>query len=143
MSFVVDASVCLAWLIEAERSPATQALLPRLEAEGATAPSLWLFEVPNALLVAQRRGRFSTDSLRVLLEDLEGLEVAIDDQSDRAAFGSTLDLASRHNLTVYDAAYLELARRRALPLATLDVRLRRAAQAEAVVQLPATVPAAS
>jgi predicted nucleic acid-binding protein len=87
---------------------------------------LWRLEVGNSLTVAVRRGRIDVDFRRAALADLALLDIAIDQSTDSDAWGETL-LADRFRLTLYDAAYLELARRRVLPLATLDGALCSAA----------------
>lgn len=136
MSCVLDASVALAWCFADERTDRLIGLVRRVGAEGAVAPSLWRFEVANGLLMASRRGRMTTAELSASLRDQFTLPVEIDDGLDPAAWGSMLDLAQRFRLTAYDAAYLELALRRSLPLATLDAGLARAAQANAVPLVP-------
>ena len=92
-------------------------------------PALWRLEVANSLTVAVRRGRIDADFRRAALVDLALLDITTDDQTGVQAWGETLNMADRFQLTVYDAAYLELAERRTLPLATLDAELRAAAKA--------------
>jgi predicted nucleic acid-binding protein len=96
--------------------------------EGAVVPALWRLEIANSLTVAVRRGRIDANFRRAALADLALLDIAIDDQTDVHAWGETLRVARIFKLTVYDAAYLELAQRRNLPLATLDGDLRAAAK---------------
>jgi predicted nucleic acid-binding protein len=133
MAFVVDASVSLAWLFEDEVSEQTDDLLDRLRDERALVPSLWTYEIANALTVAQRRSRITEAQARVLVETLQSLPI---DRADSAPAGVLLALASKHRLSAYDAAYLELAERTGLALATLDDRLRAAAEAAGVQLLP-------
>jgi len=102
---------------------------------GAWAPGLWKLEVANILEMGARRGRHDAAFRNSTLADLALLPISIDTETDRQAWGATLQLSERHRLTLYDAAYLELALRRGLPLASLDAELRRAAQAEGVVVL--------
>ena len=97
--------------------------------ESALAPSLWWFEMRNALIQGERRGRFTETRSARFLRFISRLAITLDRAPDE---GRVLALARRHRLTVYDAAYLELAVREALPLATLDAELAAAAQAEQV-----------
>ena len=126
-AFVLDASVALAWCFADETTPATDAVLDRLTSEEAAAPVLWRLEVANALAMAERRGRLSAAGLTRSVALLQQLAVVIDDEASERAFRELLDLARSEQLTVYDAAYLELALRLGLPLATTDARLRGAA----------------
>ena len=112
------------------------ALLDRVEAGGAVAPQLWPLEASNALLVAERRRRISADDRAGLLRFLADLPIAIDPQTAAQAWAGTTALAQRHDLTAYDAAYLELAIRLDLPLATRDRALARAANVLRVEVLP-------
>ena len=131
MSLVIDSSMTLAWYFEDERTAASIAVLDRV-AEGAMVPALWRLEVLNGLQVAVRRGRISIAYRDASLTDLSSLVIAIDPGTNHQAWSATLQLCDRFGLTPYDAAYLELAQRRRLPLATLDGELVRAAQAENV-----------
>ncbi|HEY4344463.1 MAG TPA: type II toxin-antitoxin system VapC family toxin [Parvibaculum sp.] len=129
MAAVLDASIVGCWLLPAEMhatADRTRALL--LPARGSV-PRLWWFEVRNLLLVAERRSRIDLSQMRAGLALLDEIPVDVDHAPDSEAM---LDLARKHRLTVYDAAYLELARRKALPLATLDAALIAAANAEQV-----------
>jgi predicted nucleic acid-binding protein len=125
-AFVLDASIALAWCFADEATPATDALLSRLADEDAIAPALWRLEVANALTMAERRGRLSVAGLTRSVNLLQRLAVAIDVDGPDRAFRELLDLARSERLTVYDAAYLELALRLGLPLATKDAKLRKA-----------------
>lgn len=127
MSLVLDASVAIAWCMEAERTPAVLALLHQVTEQGAEAPQLWPLEVTNILVMAARRGRIPAERVDGLLGFLRDLPVTLDDATATQAWGSAALLAERHRLSVYDAAYLELALRRDLPLATLDAALQKAA----------------
>ena len=129
MSLVIDSSITLAWFFADERSPAADAVLEQVAESGAVAPSLWRLEVANALQMAVRRKRINTAFRNASLADLRAIEVEIDPETDRQAWAATLKLAERRRLTLYDAAYLELAQRLALPLASLDRELRAAARA--------------
>jgi predicted nucleic acid-binding protein len=132
LSFVLDNSVALAWCFEDEQTPAISALLDRLVETGASAPMLWPLEALNGLLVAERRRRIDATARAEFAAFLRELPIRIDAQTVDQAWGATATLAEQFGLTVYDAAYLELAQRRQLPLATLDQDLRRAASAVAV-----------
>ncbi len=123
--FVVDASMTLAWCFDDEASAETEAVLRRLLLEGAIAPAHWSLEVGNGLRFGERRGRIDKAKLAVaesLLTDLFVDVVAIDIPTMLRA----VDVARRHDLTVYDAAYLDLAARRGLGLATIDEQLATA-----------------
>lgn len=125
--FVLDASVTLAWCFADEASEAADALLARVERDGAVVPGLWPFEIANVLLAAERRRRLTAANADRFVDLLAALPIVIDDETISRALGDTIELARRHKLTAYDAAYLELARRRRLPLATRDAELRNAA----------------
>ena len=127
MSFVVDTSVAIAWCIRDEVTRFTQAVLQLLRSTEAVVPLLWRFETANALLVAERRQRLTAAQTMRALERLSDLAITVDEGSLAAAWAATLALARAQGLTVYDAAYLELAARLGLPLATQDTRLRAAA----------------
>lgn len=130
MSIVLDSSATMAGIYADEISPAIQRVLELVAEEGAWVPSLWPLEVANILEMGVRRGRHNAAFRDATLGDLQLLPIHIDPESERQTWGATLKLAERHGLTLYDAAYLELAKRRVLPLATLDRDLRRAAEAE-------------
>lgn len=121
MSFVPDASVTLPWCFEDERTPFTESLLNRIRArERAVVPSHWPAEVLNSLVQAKKRGRVPEESLQRFLWDLSSFDILIDCERSLAAWQRIRNLAEAHRLTAYDAAYLELAQRTGLPLATLD-----------------------
>lgn len=126
MSLVLDSSVTLAWLYSDELAPATQQVFNRVTAAGAWVPSLWRLEVANSLQTGVRRGRISAEFRDAALIDLALLNIVSDPDTDTFAWSATLRLAERCGLTLYDAAYLELAQRLNLPLATLDQELRTA-----------------
>ena len=132
MSLVLDSSVTLAWCFDDERTDATDALLERVVESGAEAPALWPLEILNALSMAERRGRIDADRRIRLAGFLHDLPVNLDADTAGQAWVATSRLAARHRLTLYDAAYLELAQRLKLPLATLDADLRAAADALSV-----------
>jgi predicted nucleic acid-binding protein len=107
-------------------------LLSRLARERALVPSLWLYEVANTLANAVRRGRLRNDQCASRLALILDLPVDVEAQESGGHSASILNLSLKHGLTAYDAAYLELAVRRDLPLATLDDPLADAARAEGV-----------
>ncbi len=135
MSLVLDSSMAVAFTIEDERTAAVFALMSRVSDEGGMVPSLWRLEVANALQVAVRRKRITPEVREGNLSDLRALPIEIDRETDAQAWSSTLRLADQHGLTVYDAAYLELAVRRGLPLASLDQDLCLAAAKAGVAVL--------
>lgn len=128
MSVVVDSSVTLAWFFDDERTNFTDSVLREIAESGACVPTLWRLEVANALQMAVRRHRIDAAYRDSTIAGLRSLPIVTDPDTDRHAWGSTLILAERCQLTLYDAAYLELAQRFALPLATLDQQLRKAAK---------------
>lgn len=128
MSIVVDASMTIAWLFRDERTDTPQAVLRRVAREGGMVPSLWRLEVANVLRNAVRRRRCGEGYATRCLERLARLRIAIDPQTDAHAWGTTRQLSIRHDLTLYDAAYLELAIRRNEPLASADAALIAAAR---------------
>lgn len=135
MSVVIDSSATLAWVYSDETTGAIGEVFARLNERGAWVPALWKLDVANVLEMGVRRGRHDAAFRDATLADLAILRITVDPETDRQAWGATLRLAERHKLTTYDAAYLELAQRRGLPLATLDSELRAAARAEGVILL--------
>jgi predicted nucleic acid-binding protein len=133
---VVDASVALAWCFKDEAAPATDALVTLVHRDGATVPGHWLLEVTNALLVAERRGRIAPIDVTSHLQTIEALGVQVDSETNRHVAGRILVLARADGLSIYDAAYLELAQRLAVPLATLDGDLAKAARRAGVPVRP-------
>ena len=129
---VLDNSVVLCWCLADEVDPLAHRALQLTIEQGAVAPRIWWYELWNALLVNERRGRLEEADTRTTLLDLGQMRIELDaDHDDR----NVLDLARRHNLTAYDAAYLEVSSRLRLPLATLDRRLQAAAAAEGTALL--------
>jgi predicted nucleic acid-binding protein len=122
--YVLDCSATLPWLFEDEATEKTDRLLNRMqESSTAWVPSLWHLELGNALLVCQRRKRLDTAGMEAFLSAVSALDIQVDGETMGRAWNKTLTLASQYNLSLYDAAYLELALRRGLPLATLDTQL--------------------
>jgi predicted nucleic acid-binding protein len=132
MSLVLDSSVALAWVYADETTDVVLQLFDTVMIHGAWVPGLWRWEVANVLQSNVRRKRHAADFRDEALSSLAMLPVKVDAEADRQAWTDTLHLAERHRLTVYDAAYLEIASRRKIPLATLDQDMRRAAKTEKV-----------
>ncbi len=126
--FVLDCSVAMAWCFEDETTPYSDAVLQDFEDADAVVPSIWPLEMANVLLVAERRKRISKAQSRRFIELLQTLPIAVDDVSVARAWDGVLSLAREQQLSAYDAAYLELAMREGLPIATLDNALRKAAK---------------
>ena len=124
MSLVIDNSVFLAWCMGDEDHPEATGAMRHVANHGGVAPRIWWYELRNALLVNERRGRISPQQVRDTLADSRALGIELDNEHDESLM---LDLARRHELTVYDAAYMEVALRRSATLATLDRRLRATA----------------
>jgi len=135
VSLVLDASFALSWYFEDERTPVADALLDRVADQGATVPGLWRLEIANGLRTAIRHNRIDHGFRDRAIAQLARLPIAVDPDTDRYAWTTTLQLADRFVLTPYDAAYVELAQRLVLPLATLDDPLRAAATALGVAPL--------
>lgn len=133
--FVVDASVALAWCFADEASPAADAALGRLEREDAIAPAIWPLEVANGLRTAERRARLDLVEVPRIRELLLSLPVQVEPVALTEALGEITVVARRLELTAYDAAYVQLAARRGLPLATIDERLKAAATVVGVALL--------
>ena len=136
MPFVVDSSVALAWLLPDEHATAVDALADRLATGRAVAPALWLLEIGNALLTARRRNRLADRDVLRLTEAVAALPIDIDVEPVHRSLPAVMAIAGELRLTSYDAAYVELARRRGLPLATLDARLAAAARKVGLAVLP-------
>lgn len=134
MSIVIDASITMPWYFQDEITSESEAAFDRVVAEGAIVPGHWKLEVANAFRTALRRRRIDRAYRNESLKDLAGLMVEIDPFTADQAWGTTLEFADRFDLTPYDAAYLELAMRHNLPLATLDKQLRAAAMLAGVEQ---------
>jgi predicted nucleic acid-binding protein len=135
VTLVLDSSISLAWCFHDEQTPEINSILLSAASQGAHAPILWRFEVANGLVVAQRRKRIQADLRKLLLARLMSLDLELDADGDGRIWSTTVELADLYGLTVYDAAYLELAQRRRVPLATLDAALARAAKAAGVETL--------
>ena len=126
--FVLDNSIVMAWSFEDESNDYADAVLDRLATTRAVVPGLWPLEVANALLMGERRMRSTEAETIKWTGMLVSLPIVIDGETNAHAWSDTLNLARGHNLTAYDAAYLELAIRLGLPLATIDAKLKVAAE---------------
>jgi predicted nucleic acid-binding protein len=135
MSLVLDASLTLAWFFKDERTPGADAVLTEVTENGAVVPALWRLEVANALQMAVRRKRIDAAFRDSALTQLSRLSISADPDTDACAWTVILQLADRFQLTLYHAAYLELAVRGQLPLATLDRDFREASAALGIALL--------
>ncbi len=123
----MDASIGFAWVYQGQATPETDHLLNEVAAGAMViVPALWFFEMSNVLLMAQRRRRLTAAQRKAAMEKLTALQLTVDEEGTRIAFGKTSELAEKYGLTIYDATYLELALRRSLPLASRDEALRNA-----------------
>ncbi|MBI5121480.1 MAG: type II toxin-antitoxin system VapC family toxin [Rhodospirillales bacterium] len=127
MTFVIDASICAAWCFPDEKSETADQAFDRLLQEHAVGPALWWFEIRNILVMGERRQRISAASADEFLSDLEKLPIHIDLEPQSQ---HVMALSKKHRLSVYDAAYLELALRLQTPLVTLDEALHTAVRQE-------------
>ena len=125
--FILDCSVAVAWCIDDEAPPESDALLDRARDEGAVVPQLWPLELGNVLLQASKRGRLSAKDVTARLDLIGELPIRIDEETAARGLREVIALARTENLTTYDATYLELAMRCGLPLASKDSALRKAA----------------
>jgi predicted nucleic acid-binding protein len=135
VSLVLDSSATLAWIYAEEPTASIRKVFVALQENGAWVPGHWPLEVANVLEMGVRRRRHDAAFRDAALADLALLPVSLDPHTSRQAWGITLRLAEHHRLSLYDAAYLELAKRMHLPLATLDNDLSRAAGTEGVIVL--------
>ena len=133
-TFVLDVSVTMAWFFTDETDAYAEAVEDSLAHAGAIVPTLWPLEVANTLVVGERRKRSTEAQAATWLSYVRALPITLDDETATRAWGDTLNLARTHQLSAYDAAYLELAMRDGLPLATLDERLAKAAGAVGVAK---------
>ena len=133
MSFILDASVTLCWCFENQANDYSEAIFGMLAGgEEAIAPFIWPIEVANVLVRAEKRKSLNLAQVTGFLEELCAWPIQVDSLGVDRAFQQILSTARYYNLTTYDAAYLELAVRQGLPLATLDDNLRKAADAAGV-----------
>jgi predicted nucleic acid-binding protein len=128
-AFVLDGSVTMAWGFEDEADEYAEAILDRMPESHANVPSLWPLEVANSLLIGESRGRVTAADSARFISILRAFPIAVDSETVARAWADTMHLARAHNLSSYDASYLELAIRLGLPLAVLDGKLKLAARA--------------
>ncbi len=128
MAWVMDASLALAWALPDERSTVADEFFRRTEAEEIRVPAIFWYEVSNSIAVSSKRGRLTSADARRLLEMLSELPLGTDARAGQPSLVPLAAAARAHDLSAYDAAYLDLAARRGLGLATLDERLAAAAR---------------
>ena len=131
-SIVLDNSVVVSWCLADEHEALAEHAIRRAASGGAVAPGIWWYELRNALAMGERRGRLSAAQVARALSAVGRLNIALDWDHDERTI---LDLVRRNRLSAYDAAYLEVAMRRGLPLASLDRRLREAARTNGIALL--------
>jgi len=129
MSLVIDSSSALAWIYADEINPASRRILETVIDSGAWVPNIWPLEIGNSLHAAMVHGRIDRNFRDAALADLQLMDIKVDDETSKYAWSTSLHLAEKFKLTLYDACYLELAQRKNLPLASLDRELRLAAKA--------------
>jgi predicted nucleic acid-binding protein len=131
--FVLDASIVLTWCFPDEEAQKAETISEKIAlGDKPTVPAFWRHEVLNALLVGEKRKRLTNELIQTFIKDLEQLSAEIDTPGAENVFRATQDLCRKHGLTAYDAAYLELAMRHGIMLATADGALERAARAEGI-----------
>jgi predicted nucleic acid-binding protein len=131
--FVLDASIVLTWCFPDEEAQKAEEVSERIAlGDQPAVPSFWRHEVLNALLMGEKRKRLTKELIQAFIADLERLPVEIDAATAAIVFHATCALCRKHGLTAYDAAYLELAMRNGMALATADGALERAARAEGI-----------
>ncbi len=134
--YVLDVSLTMAWLFEDEATDAGWQLLDRAIRTGVTVPSIWAYELANVLFVAERRDRVTPAQSSAFLSRLDGLRIDIEATPSSRLLTVVLPLARSTGLAIYDAAYVDLAQRLALPLATKDRRMAEAAASLGIPLLP-------
>ena len=127
MQFFLDCSIAISWCLVDENNDYANAILETMPDCEAYVPGIWSLEVANTLLVAERRNRMTQDQSQLAIVLLQSLLIHVDEATDSQALSSTLTLGRQEGLAAYDAAYLELAIRLNLPIATIDRRLAEAA----------------
>ena len=128
-SFVLDNSVAMRWLLQSTKAVDqnyAESVLLSLAETNALVPNLWHLEAANVLLAAEKRHEINPGDMERFIDQLESLPILVDAMTSLKVFNRTLALAKALRLSSYDAAYLELAVREGLPLASLDRNLRRA-----------------
>ena len=133
MPFVLDASVTMTWCFADESTPYSRSVLQLLLSTYAEVPPVWFFEVANVLAIGERKQRIAAALSDEFMNVLSGLDIRIEQPTPPGT--ELLLLVTRYGLTAYDAAYLELAKRKGLALATFDSDLIKAASQENVALL--------
>jgi predicted nucleic acid-binding protein len=133
---VIDASIALSWCFEDEATAETDRLFELVRDEGAVVPGLWHLELGNVLLQAEKRKRLSAEDVAARLRLICVLPITTDPETSVKAWQDTLSIARVEGLTIYDAAYLELAVRHGAPLLTKDEQLARAARRRGIATRP-------
>lgn len=136
MPYVMDCSIALAWVFQDEATAETEALRDSLLDDLAIVPAIWPLEIGNAVLNATRSKRLQASDWPQIRAALTALPIEVESVDAGLALEIVLPLADRLGLSVYDAAYLELAKRLDLPLATLDKKLAVAARRSKVETIP-------
>ncbi|MCJ7622058.1 MAG: type II toxin-antitoxin system VapC family toxin [Anaerolineaceae bacterium] len=126
-AFVLDTSVVMAWCFEDENNSYADAVLDHLKEDTALAPGIWPLEIGNVLVSAERRGRMTRAESEHFLELIQQLPIEVETPSSRRLFETVINLAREQSLSTYDAAYLDLAMRVGVRLATLDNAMQQAA----------------
>ncbi len=134
MTIVLDASVVAPWILPDEKNALSDDAQRRMVEGGALVPELWWFEIGNLLISSERRNRLAKEKSDLFVDQLGNCDIQVDHYRHIA---DVMLLARRHSLTFYDAAYLEIAMRRTIPLATLDRELASAAKSAGVAVLSA------
>ncbi|HMN40700.1 MAG TPA: type II toxin-antitoxin system VapC family toxin [Phycisphaerales bacterium] len=140
MALVIDCSVAMTWCLRDEATPETDALLDRAVEETFVVPSHWHLEVANTLSQARKRNRLTEEAVGSFIRDLASLPIEVDESTWKQALGDTMEIARTCDLTIYDAAYIELASRRGLVIATLDGAMLRAAASRSLGVYPLRAP---
>ena len=135
MALVADASATLALALDEDEALYGEAVIDAIAADEVFVPALFWFEIRNALLMSETRKRFTPERTDQLIADLHALPIVVDAQP---RWEATIGLARQHHITVYDAAYLELAQRQAVSLATIDEALVKAARRASLTLFKAT-----
>lgn len=128
----IDASVTLAWCFPDEASNYADSVLLALENQTVIVPTIWAVEITNALLVGERRKRIRQPEIRRFVDLLKGLSVVEERQKFAETVSNVLPLAREYDLSAYDAAYLDVAIRHEIPLATLDAAMQKACTAAGI-----------
>ncbi|MFT3878819.1 MAG: type II toxin-antitoxin system VapC family toxin [Gemmatales bacterium] len=127
-TFIIDCSMTMAWFFPDEATTATQEIQDRLVNEAVLVPSLWFLEVTNVLAMAEKRKRTTPKDATQFLQLLQKFDIQAEESWQQCAFDHILPLCRKHGLTTYDASYLDLALCSQLPLASLDIDLKKAAK---------------